>query len=355
MNYELFPMNHELTDMTLSDQQETIRLAHGGGGSLTHALVRDVFLSSFGDRELARLNDSALLDTTAGRIAFTTDSFVVQPLFFPGGDIGRLAVCGTVNDLAVTGAVPVALSAGFILEEGLPLNDLKRIVRSMADAAAEADVRIVTGDTKVVQKGKGDGVFINTAGIGIFPEGRTPVTGSGARPGDAVIVSGPLGRHGMAVVLAREDLGLSSTILSDAAPLNGMLQRPLSSVPGLHAMRDATRGGLGVVLNEIAEQSGVGIELEEERIPVPEDVRSACEILGFDPLYAANEGVVAACVAEEHAAEWVRMMAESPYGKQAAVIGRVTEKSRHRVVLKTRIGSRRIVDVISGEQLPRIC
>ncbi|MDM7926433.1 MAG: hydrogenase expression/formation protein HypE [bacterium] len=341
--------------MPFSKQEETIRLAHGGGGSLTQALVRDVFLAAFGDSELARLNDSALIDVPAGRVAFTTDSFVVQPLFFPGGDIGRLAVCGTVNDLAVTGAVPVAISAGFILEEGLAVGDLKRIVRSMSDAAAEAGVRIVTGDTKVVQKGKGDGVFINTAGIGVFPEGRAPVTGSGARPGDAVIVSGPLGRHGMAVVLAREDLGLSSGILSDAAPLNGMIQAALSAHPGLHAMRDATRGGLGVVLNEIAEQSGVGIELEEDRIPVPEDVRSACEILGFDALYVANEGVVAACVAREHADAWVRALAESRYGKQAAVIGRVTEKSRHRVVLRTRIGSRRIVDVISGEQLPRIC
>jgi hydrogenase expression/formation protein HypE len=287
--------------MPFSKQEETIRLAHGGGGSLTRELVRDVFLSTFRDRELACLNDSALLDVAAGRIAFTTDSFVVQPVFFPGGDIGRLAVCGTVNDLAVTGAVPVAISAGFILEEGLPLDDLRRIVRSMNDAAEEAGVRIVTGDTKVVQKGKGDGIFINTAGIGIFPEGRVPVTGAGGRPGDAVIVSGPLGRHGMAVLLAREDLGLSSGIVSDAAPLNGMLRGPMESVPGLHAMRDATRGGLGVVLNEIAEQSGVGIELEEDAIPVTEDVRSACEILGFDPLYTANEGVVAACVAAEHA------------------------------------------------------
>lgn len=354
MNSELGTRNPEHNNRN-SEPVETIRLAHGGGGSLTQAIVRDVFLAAFGDSELARLNDSALIDVPAGRVAFTTDSFVVQPLFFPGGDIGRLAVCGTVNDLAVTGAVPVAISAGFILEEGLAVGDLKRVARSMAGAAEEAGARIVTGDTKVVQRGKGDGIFINTAGIGVFPEGRIPVTGSGARPGDAVIVSGPLGRHGMAVVLAREDLGLSSGILSDAAPLNGMIQAALSSTPGLHAMRDATRGGLGVVLNEIAEQSGVGIELEEDWIPVPEDVRSACEILGFDPLYVANEGVVAACVAGEHADAWVGALAGSRYGKQAAVIGRVTEKSRHRVVLKTRIGSRRIVDVISGEQLPRIC
>jgi hydrogenase expression/formation protein HypE len=341
--------------MTPPGQPETIRLAHGGGGSLSLALVRDVFLSSFRDRELACLNDSAVLDVPSGRIAFTTDSFVVHPVFFPGGDIGRLAVCGTVNDLAVTGAVPLAVSAAFILEEGFPLDDLKRIVRSMNDAAKEAGVRIVTGDTKVVQKGKGDGIFINTAGIGVFPEGRQPIIGCGARPGDAVVVSGPLGRHGLAVLLAREDLGLRQSIASDAAPLNGMIGRALESVPEIHAMRDATRGGLGVVLNEIADQSGVGIELEEDRIPVTEDVRSACEILGFDPLYAANEGVIAAFVDDRRAEDLVRALKESPYGRHAAIAGRVIEDDGHRVVLKTRIGSRRIVDVISGEQLPRIC
>jgi hydrogenase expression/formation protein HypE len=341
--------------MNQSAQSERIRLAHGGGGSLSRALVEDVFLSAFRDRELARLNDSAVLDVDAGRIAFTTDSFVVHPLFFPGGDIGRLAVCGTVNDLAVTGADPLAVSAAFVLEEGMPLDDLKRIVRSMNEAAAEAGVRVVTGDTKVVQKGKADGVFITTAGIGVFPRGRQAVTGSGARPGDAVVVSGPIGRHGMAVLLAREDLGLSHSITSDAAPLGAMIRSAMESVPGIHAMRDATRGGLGVVLNEIAEQSGVGVELDEDRIPVDEAVRSACEILGFDPLYVANEGVAVFFVDPERADSLVRILAGTPYGKGAAAVGRAVADGGKRVVLKTGIGSRRIVDVISGEQLPRIC
>jgi len=317
--------------------------------------VEEIFLPEFGNPELNPLNDSAVMDVPAGRLAFTTDSFVVDPQFFPGGDIGRLAVCGTVNDLAAVGAKPLALSAGFILEEGLAIDDLRRITRSMKTAADEAGVRIVAGDTKVVQKGKGDGIFISTSGIGIFENGRVPVSGSGAKPGDAVVLSGSIGRHGLAVLLSREDLGLRNTVISDVAPLNGLVESALKCVPGIHAMRDATRGGLGVVLNEIAGQSGVGIEIDEGEIPVHEDVRGACELLGFDPLYVANEGVLVAFTGAGQAEALVRAMKTSPYGTEAAVIGRVSAEPKGKVFLKTRIGSRRIVDWISGEQLPRIC
>jgi hydrogenase expression/formation protein HypE len=317
--------------------------------------LEDVFLPAFGNPELNELNDSAVVDVPSGPLAFTTDSFVVDPLFFPGGDIGRLAVCGTVNDLAVVGAKPLALTAGFILEEGLAFDDLRRIVRSMKSAADEAGVRIVAGDTKVVQKGKGDGVFISTSGIGIFGPGRRPVSCAGAKAGDAVVLSGPIGRHGLAVLLSREALGLKNPPVSDAAPLQGLIASALDSVPGIHAMRDATRGGLGVVLNEIAAQSGVSIEIDEEAIPVPEDVRGACELLGFDPLYIANEGVIVAFAESEKAEAMVEAMKKSPYGADAAVIGRVTGEPKGKVFMRTGIGSRRIVDWISGEQLPRIC
>jgi hydrogenase expression/formation protein HypE len=317
--------------------------------------LEDVFLPAFGNPELNELNDSAVVDVPSGPLAFTTDSFVVDPLFFPGGDIGRLAVCGTVNDLAVVGAKPLALTAGFILEEGLALDDLRRIVRSMKSAADEAGVRIVAGDTKVVQKGKGDGVFISTSGIGIFGPGKRPVSCAGAKSGDAVVLSGPIGRHGLAVLLSREALGLKNPPVSDAAPLQGLIASALDSVPGIHAMRDATRGGLGVVLNEIAAQSGVSIEIDEQAIPVPEDVRGACELLGFDPLYIANEGVIVAFAESEKAEAMVEAMKKSPYGADAAVIGRVTGEPKGKVFMRTGIGSRRIVDWISGEQLPRIC
>jgi len=300
------------------------------------------------------MNDSAFLGVPAGFLAFTTDSFVVDPLFFPGGDIGRLAVCGTVNDLAVSGANPLAISAGFILEEGLALDDLKRVVRSMRQAADEAGVRIVAGDTKVVQKGKGDGIFINTSGIGVFGAGQRPVRGNGARPGDAVVVNGPIGRHGLAVLLARGNLGLEETIHSDVAPLGGLVRAMLAAAE-VHAMRDATRGGLGVVLNEIAGQSGVCVEIDEEALPVQEDIRAACELLGLDPLYVANEGVLAAFTPGEQAGTLVSAMRGVPQGAGAGVIGRVIPEPRGRVFLKTRLGSRRIVDMISGEQLPRIC
>jgi hydrogenase expression/formation protein HypE len=339
----------------LTKEESNIRLVHGGGGSFSHRLVEEVFLPVFGNPELNMLNDSAIVDVPSDRLAFTTDSFVVDPPFFSGGDIGRLAVCGTVNDLAAVGAQPLVFCAGFILEEGLSIEELKRIVRSMKAAADEAGVRIVAGDTKVVQKGKGDGIFINTSGIGVFKNGQHPVSGSGAKPGDIVVLSGPLGRHGLAVLLSRENLGLQNTIQSDVAPLNGLVQSMLNAITDIHAMRDATRGGLGVVLNEIARQSGVGIEIEEEAIPVPENVKGACELLGFDPLYIANEGVLVAFTTTDKADALVRAMRKSRYGKEACVIGRVTDEPKGKVLLKTRIGSRRIVDIISGEQLPRIC
>jgi hydrogenase expression/formation protein HypE len=332
-----------------------IRLVHGGGGSFSHMLVEEVFLPAFGNPELNLLNDSAVVEVPSGPLAYTTDSFVVDPLFFPGGDIGRLAVCGTVNDLAVVGAKPLALTAGFILEEGLAFDVLRRITRSMKTAADEAGIRIVAGDTKVVQKGKGDGIFISMSGIGIFEGDRRPISGSGAQPGDDVVLSGPIGRHGLAVLLSREDLGLRNAPESDVSPLNGLVASALDSVPDIHAMRDATRGGLGVVLNEIAQQSGVGIEIDEEAVPVPEEVRGACELLGFDPLYLANEGVLIAFAGAARSKALVGAMKKSPYGVEAAVIGRVSGEPKGKVFLKTGIGSRRIVDWISGEQLPRIC
>jgi hydrogenase expression/formation protein HypE len=338
----------------VAETAEFIRLVHGGGGRVSHRLVEEIFLPEFGGAELHGLNDSAFLDLPSGRAAFTTDAFVVDPPFFPGGDIGRLAVCGTVNDLAVSGARPIAIGAAFILEEGLAFEDLRRIVRSMKAAADEAGVFIAAGDTKVVQRGKGDGIFIVTSGIGVHDPGRDPIRGSGAKPGDAVVVSGPLARHGLAVLLARENLGLKSTIESDVAPLSGLVDAMLGA-SAVHAMRDATRGGVGVVLNEIAGQSGVGIEIDETALPVPEDVAAACELLGFDPLYVANEGVLAAFAPAGSADRLVETMRRHPLGRHAARVGIVTAEPRGRVVLKTRLGSRRIVDWISGEQLPRIC
>ena len=308
----------------------------------------------FGNEVLNTLNDSSVLNCPDDQIAFTTDSFVVDPIFFPGGDIGRLAVCGTVNDLSMVGASPKYISIGFILEEGFPLDDLKRIVRSTKEAADEAGVLIVTGDTKVVERGNCDGLYINTSGIGIVRDGLH-ISGDGACVGDCVILSGTLGNHGMAVVTSREDLGFQSRIASDVAPLNHLVSTILDSTESVHVMRDATRGGLATVLNEIAVQSDVGILIEEERIPVSEAVLGACELLGFDPLYVANEGVLMAILPEAYASDVVRAMRKNKYGKQSCVIGRVVEDQKGRVIMETKIGSRRIVDMLSGEQLPRIC
>jgi len=336
--------------------KDPIRLVHGGGGRISHQLIREFFLPIFNDPELFHQNDSAILELQSSSIAFTTDAFVVRPPFFPGGDIGRLAVCGTVNDLAVMGAIPQYLSVAFILEEGFSLDALEQVVHSIKASAEEAEVRIVTGDTKVVEKGKGDAIFLHTSGIGVFPEGRRPVTGAGAKPGDQVLINGPIGRHGLAVLTVREELGFTTHITSDVAPLNGLIETLFHECKEIHAMRDATRGGVGIVLNEIAMQSGVTIEIDESALPISEDVRAVCELLGLDPLYVANEGVIVIFLPSHLASQAVETMRKHPYGREARIIGRVKENtSTPRVVLQTRWGTHRIVDWISGEALPRIC
>ena len=339
---------------TKNQSKEIIKLAHGGGGRLSQQLIEQVFLPVFGNEMLNRMDDSAVFNVLHSRLAFTTDSFVVHPIFFPGGDIGKLAICGTVNDLAVAGARPMYISVGFIIEEGCFLDDLKRIVASAKEAADEAGVMIVTGDTKVVEKGHGDQVFINTSGIGVFEHERV-VSGSNAKEGDCIVVNGPLGRHGMAVITTREGLGFQTRIDSDVAPLNHLIDVMFSSTDQIHAVRDATRGGLATVLNEIAGQSGVSIEIDEAKIPVTDDVKGACEILGFDPLYVANEGSVVACVGADAADNMVQSMKKEKYGAGSSVIGRITGSSDGEVLLRTEIGSHRILDQLSGEQLPRIC
>jgi len=336
------------------EKSEEIRLAHGGGGRFSQQLIDEVFLPIFGNEYLNPLEDSAVLNIPPSRIAFTTDSFTVDPVFFPGGDIGRLAVCGTVNDISMVGAKPLYLSAGFIIEEGFLISDLKRIVKSAREAAEEAGVMIVTGDTKVVQRGKADRIYINTSGIGILRDGLE-ISVSKAQIGDSVVVSGPLGYHGMAVVTSREDFGFRTKIKSDVAPLNHLVEKMLETTKNIHAMRDATRGGVATVLNEIAGQSGVAVELEEAKIPVAEEVKGACELLGFDPLYVANEGVLVVCLPSSEAEKIVDAMRELSIGKKSAIIGRVVAEPAGKVVLRTQIGSHRIVDMLSGEQLPRIC
>lgn len=303
---------------------------------------------------MAPLDDSAVLSIGSTEIAFTTDSYTVNPIFFPGGDIGRLAVCGTVNDLSMVGARPLYLSLGLIIEEGFLFEDMERIVESIRNTANEAGVQIVTGDTKVVERGNADGVFINTSGIGLISSG-VKISGSGAKEGDCIVVSGYIGVHGMSVVSARENFGFKTQIESDVAPLNHLVQAMLEVTNEVHALRDGTRGGIATVLNEIACQSGVGIEIEEEKIPISEPVRVGCELLGYDPLYVANEGVLVGCIGEEDCERVVEAMRMSPYGENSSIIGRVTSKNRGRVILKTQIGSHRILDLLSGEQLPRIC
>jgi hydrogenase expression/formation protein HypE len=334
---------------------DKVRMAHGGGGRMSQRLVEDVFLSAFSNPILDELHDGAILEVNGGRLAFTTDSFVVRPRFFPGGDIGSLAVHGTVNDLAMCGARPLALSAGFILEEGLSIDELKRVAASMQEAAASVPVHLVTSDTKVVDRGKGDGVFINTSGIGLVEPG-IQVAPDRARPGDVVIVSGTIADHGMAILAAREGLGLGSTLMSDAASLWNMVLQVLP-VAGrdLHVMRDPTRGGVASALNEIAKAAGVGMELDEKVVPVRDEVRGACELLGMDPLYVANEGKCLLVVSEDVADKVLQTLHEHPLGRDAVVLGRVTSETPGTVWLRSRIGGRRRVDMISGEQLPRIC
>lgn len=331
-----------------------VLLAHGGGGRLMRDLIEKMFIAAFGNDALETRHDSAVVEPGHGRLAFTTDSYVVRPLFFPGGDIGSLAVHGTVNDLAMSGARPLYLSCGFILEEGLPMETLWAIVLSMRAAARACGVQLVTGDTKVVDRGKGDGVFINTAGIGIIEHGSTIAPGS-VRPGDAILLSGDLGRHGVAVMAAREELAFESTITSDSAPLFEPVHALLQAGLEIHCLRDLTRGGLASALVEIAEASGLRFDLTERAIAVRDDVRSACEILGLDPLYVANEGRFVAFVPESQTERALQLLAAHPLGRGAALIGKTNRSSAPRVVLKTVLGTDRVIDMLSGEQLPRIC
>jgi hydrogenase expression/formation protein HypE len=334
--------------------KDTIVLGHGSGGKLSAELVRDIFLPAFQNPALARLDDQAIVRVGDSRLAFTTDSFVVKPLFFPGGDIGSLAVHGTVNDLAMGGAKPLFLSAGFIIEEGLSMNVLRRVVDSLRRAAQEAGVEVVTGDTKVVEKGCGDELFINTAGIGLVPEGLE-LSASQARPGDKVLLSGSIGEHGIAILAQREGLEFESAIQSDSAPLHTLVADMLSASSAIRCMRDPTRGGLSSALNEIAETSGVGIQLEERTIPVRNEVQGACEMLGLDPLYVANEGKLIAIVEPSAAESVLQAMRHHPLGRFAQIIGTVVEDKRKLVTMRTRLGTTRIVDMLAGDQLPRIC
>lgn len=336
------------------DRRELVVLGHGGGGRLSQELVEDVFLGALGT-DPRGLHDAAVLGVAGARLALTTDTFVVAPPFFPGGDIGSLAVHGTVNDLAMAGARPVALSAGFILEEGFPMESLRRVVSSMAAAARAAGVPIVTGDTKVVQRGKGDGVFINTSGVGLVGDG-VEIHPRRATPGDAVLVSGPLARHGIAILATREGLELETALVSDSAPLWEPVAALLAALgTDVHVLRDPTRGGLASALCEIARSAGVGIRIEEASIPVDEAVRGACELLGLDPLYVASEGRLVAFVARARAEEALATLRGHPLGREAVLVGEVVGEHPGRVVQHTRIGGSRVVEMLSGEQLPRIC
>lgn len=342
---------------------DRVLLGHGSGGRLTADLISRVFLPAFDNEILSSLEDQATLHLPAGangqacaqpRIAFTTDSYVVRPLFFPGGDIGKLAIHGTVNDLAVGGAVPLFISAAFILEEGLPLADLARIAASMQAACQQAGVQLVTGDTKVVDRGKGDQVFVTTSGIGVVPEGRE-LSIRLARPGDRILVSGTIGDHGMAIMSVREGIEFETVLESDSASLASLTQGMLAACPTIRWMRDPTRGGLSSTLNELAVGAGVGVELNEKAIPVRPEVHAACEMLGLDPLYVANEGKLVAVVPAEHADALLDCMRSHPLGQDAAVIGQVVAEHPGMVVLRSLVGGERVVTMLAGEQLPRIC
>jgi len=331
-----------------------VDLSHGSGGRAMAQLIEHLFVRAFDNEWLRQGNDGASLPALPGRLVMATDSHVVSPLFFPGGDIGCLSVHGTINDVAMVGAQPLYLSASFILEEGFPLGDLQRIVESMARAARDANVPIVTGDTKVVEQGKGDGVFITTTGLGVVPD-TVCVAGDRAQPGDAIIVSGPIGDHGVAIMSVRENLSFTTSIASDTAALHGLVAAIVQSAPGIHCLRDPTRGGLATTLNEIASQSGVGMVLAEEAIPVRREVAAACELLGLDPLYVANEGKLVCVCAAEDADTVLTALRAHPLGREAALIGRVVEDVHCFVRMETVFGGTRMVDWLSGEQLPRIC
>jgi len=335
-------------------KDETILLDHGSGGRASHELVTQVFLPEFKNALLESLEDSAVFEIGDARLAFSTDSYTVDPIFFPGGDIGSLAVHGTVNDVSMRGAKPLYLSVGYIIEEGFPMKDLERIISSMKEAAEAAGVQIVAGDTKVVNRGCADKIFINTAGIGVVKK-DVDISGKNAKVGDAVLVSGSMGDHGVTILSMREGLTFEAPIQSDSAPLNGLVEAMMAASQGIRVMRDPTRGGLATTLNEIALQSKVGIELVEDRIPLREGVEGACELLGLDPLYLANEGKLIAVVAPEDSEKVLACMKANPYGRDAAVIGRIVADNPGRVFMKTVIGGTRILDMLAGEQLPRIC
>jgi hydrogenase expression/formation protein HypE len=337
----------------ISDHKEIV-MAHGSGGRLTHQLIQKFVLPQFRNDLLDPMHDGAIFSVNGSQFAFSTDSFVVNPVFFPGGDIGKLAICGTVNDLAMCGAKPLYLSAGFILEEGLSLEEFHRIIQSMKNTAAEAGVMLVTGDTKVVDRGKGDKIFINTSGIGLVEPGVRIHPGR-AQVGDKIIINGPIAMHGIAIMSVRENLAFETEILSDCAPLNGLVAALLKAWPDVHVMRDPTRGGIASALNEIAGQAGVGVRLDEAAIPISEEVKGACEILGFDPLYVANEGKVLVIVPTAGADTVLNAMRQHPDGQGAAIIGEIVENHSGFVTLRTRVGGNRVVDMLSGEQLPRIC
>ena len=332
---------------------DIILLAHGSGGKLSHELVEKGFLPSLTNPMLNKLDDSAIFEAS-GRFAFTTDSYVVNPIFFPGGDIGKLAVCGTVNDLSMSGAKPLYLSLSAIIEEGFSLKELERIVQSIKVAAEEAEVSIITGDTKVVNHGQADKLFINTSGVGIIPT-EVDISGANAKDGDKIILSGTIGDHGIAIMSQREGLKFSVPVESDCAPLNKLVAQMLEVSPNIHCLRDPTRGGLATTLNEFAKQSNVGIVIQEDKIPVKEGVKAVCELLGFDPIYVANEGKLVAVVEPDDADKVLAQMKQNSYGKDATIIGEVINEHPGRVIMKTKLGPSRIVDMLSGELLPRIC
>jgi hydrogenase expression/formation protein HypE len=334
--------------------KEIILLGHGSGGTLTHKLISELFYPQFKNTYLDQRDDAAVFTINQNRLAFTTDSFVVDPVFFPGGDIGTLAVCGTVNDLAVMGATPKFISAGFILEEGFPIDELKKIIQSMKKISHEARVQIVTGDTKVVPKGAADKIFINTSGIGILNDAGI-INGSNAKAGDVVLINGTIGDHGIAVMAKREGLDIKTGLHSDCAPLNNLIDDIRSVSSKIHVLRDPTRGGIATTLNEIARQSKISIEIIEQDLPVARETKSLCEILGLDPLYIANEGKVIVICAKQDADKVLKKMRAHRYGKQSCIIGKVSQDHAGKVIMSTCIGGKRIIDMLTGEQLPRIC
>lgn len=353
-NDELNDLSYGLSCPIPINEYPTVTLAHGGGGKLGNRLIRSMFLPQFDNEILAELHDGAALTIEGARLAFSTDSYVVNPIFFPGGSIGELAVNGTVNDLAMCGARPLFLSAAFIVEEGMPMNDLWRVVLDMQRAAKNAGVKLVTGDTKVVDRGKGDSIFINTSGIGVIPAGRE-MRQSNVKAGDVVVLSGRIAEHGIAIMSVREGLEFDAPVKSDTAPLNGLTEEMFATGARIKVMRDPTRGGVASALNEIAEKANVGIHLKQEAIPIADEVKGACEILGFDPLYVANEGKLIAFAAKEDAEKLLAAMRTHPLGVNAAIIGEAVAERPGTVVMESSIGGTRVVDMLSGEQLPRIC